>query len=95
MKKDPDEPEGIFPYQTVGAMPKRKRFVQDKFCRSCGHDLPQRSNPIGIQLFYCEPNCAFDAAVHAAAKGYAAPAYIRTRRNYWLWLFGMSKGFYT
>lgn len=79
MKKDKDEPQGVWEYQTVAALPPRKKFKQEKFCRTCGHELPQRSNPIGIQIFYCEPNCAFDAAVHAAAKGYAAPAYVRAR----------------
>jgi hypothetical protein len=81
MKKVEGEPQGVWDYQTVEALPPRKKFLQEKFCRSCGHPLPQRSNPIGIQLFYCEPNCAFDAAVHAAAKGYAAPAYIRAKKE--------------
>lgn len=72
----------VFDYQILPREPKpTKRRKAEKFCRSCGHPLPKRAvPPIGIQLFYCQPDCAFDASIHAAMKGYASPQYIDARR---------------
>jgi len=80
VKKIKGDPQGVWDYQTVAAQENGKPYKAEKFCRSCGADLPPRLNPIGIQLFYCQPNCAFDAAVHAAAKGYASHLYVEARR---------------
>jgi len=80
VKKVKGEPQGVWDYQVVEALPRDKKIKPDKFCRSCGEHLPTRVNPIGIQLFYCQPNCAFDAAVHAAAKGYASHLYVKARQ---------------
>lgn len=79
MKKIKGEPQGVWDYQVVEAQPRGKKYRAEKFCRSCGADLPGRSNPIGIQIFFCSQECAFDAAVHAAAKGYATHLYVKAR----------------
>lgn len=81
MKKVEGGPQGIWDYQMVEAQPRGKKYKADKFCRSCGDNLPSRSNPIGIQIFYCSQECAFEAAIHAAAKGYASHLYVNARRT--------------
>ena len=54
----------------------------EKFCRSCGTSLPKRAiKPTGIQLFYCSPDCAYAASIHAAMKGYASPEYCKARNT--------------
>jgi hypothetical protein len=69
-----------YDYQILPRRPEGK-LKPDKFCRSCGETLPKRKHPVGIQFFYCQPNCAFDAAVHSAMKGYASPEYVKVHNE--------------